>query len=127
MTKPVVASAALILSAQGKLRLDDPVSRHVRAFSQGRSQEIKVRNLANHTSGFRIPTNFIAKTNAEIPDGSTLQRELPVFRKSVPLRLPAPRTTTATLATTRLRLLLKWLPVRRLIVFCPILFSSRSE
>ena len=127
MTKPVVASAALILSAQGKLRLDDPVSRHVRAFSQGRSQEIKVRNLANHTSGFRIPTNFIAKTNAEMPDGSTLQRELPVFRKSVPLRLPAPRTTTATLATTRLRLLLKWLPVRRLIVFCPILFSSRSE
>src|SRR5439155_6409861 len=88
MTKPVVASAALILSARGKLRLDDPVSRHVRAFSQGRSQEIKVRNLANHTSGFRIPTNFIAKTNAEIPDGSTLQRELPVFPEIGPAEAP---------------------------------------
>jgi len=76
MTKPLVASAALILSDQGKLQLDDPVSRYVPAFAQGRSQAIKVRNLANHTSGFRIPTNFVPKTNAEIPDGSTLQREV---------------------------------------------------
>ena len=88
MTKPVVASAALILDARGKLRLDDPVSRYVPAFAQGRSQEIKVRNLANHTSGFRIPTNFVTKTNAEIPDGSTLQREVARFPEIGPAEAP---------------------------------------
>jgi CubicO group peptidase (beta-lactamase class C family) len=76
MTKPVVASAALILTDQGKLRLDDPVSRYIPAFAQGLSREIKIRNLLNHTSGLRIPTNFVPKTDAEIADGSTLQREV---------------------------------------------------
>ena len=76
MTKPVIASAALILTYQGKLRLDDPVSRYIPAFAHGRSREIKIRNLLNHTSGLRIPTNFVPKTDAEIADGSTLQREV---------------------------------------------------
>ena len=54
----------------------------ISAFAQGQSRAIKVHNLANHTSGFRIPTNFISKTNAEIPDGSTLQRKkVARFRK----------------------------------------------
>jgi len=88
MTKPVIASAALILEARGKLRLDDPVSSYLPAFAQGRSQQIKVRNLADHTSGFRIPTNFVTKTNAEIPDGSTLQREVARFPEIGPAEAP---------------------------------------
>ena len=88
MTKPVVASAALILAAQGKLRLDDPVSRYIPAFAQGRSREIKIRNLLNHTSGFRIPSNFVPKTDAEIADGSTLQREVARLPKIGPAETP---------------------------------------
>nr|UXE45001.1 putative D-alanyl-D-alanine carboxypeptidase [uncultured bacterium] len=88
MTKPVVASAALILVDHHKLRLDDPVSHYVPAFVQGRSQEITVRDLANHTSGFRIPTNFVAKTNAEISNGSTLQQEVARFGDIGPAEIP---------------------------------------
>ena len=88
MTKPLVASAALILADRGKLQLDDPVSRYIPAFAQGQSQAIKVHNLVNLTSGFRIPTNFIPKTNAEIPDGSTLQREVARFPEIGPAVTP---------------------------------------
>ena len=75
MTKPVVASGALILADRGKLQLDAPVSRYIATFA-GRSQEIKVRYLMNHTSGFRIPSDFLLKTNDLIADGSTLQKEV---------------------------------------------------
>jgi CubicO group peptidase (beta-lactamase class C family) len=88
MTKPVVASAVLILVAQGKLQLDDPVSRYIPAFAQGRSREIKIRNLLNHTSGLRIPTNFVSKTDAEIANGSTLQREVARFPEIGPAETP---------------------------------------
>jgi CubicO group peptidase (beta-lactamase class C family) len=88
MIKPVVASAALILTADGRLQLDAPVSRYIPAFAHGRSQEIKIRNLLNHTSGFRIPSNFAPKTNAEIPDGSTLQREVARLPEIGPAEVP---------------------------------------
>jgi CubicO group peptidase (beta-lactamase class C family) len=76
MTKPMVASAALILAEQGKLQLDAPVSRYIPAFATGRSKEINVRQLMNHTSGFRIPSDFIPKTNDLIAEQSTLEREV---------------------------------------------------
>jgi CubicO group peptidase (beta-lactamase class C family) len=76
MTKPMVASAALILAEQGKLQLDAFVSRYIQAFATGRSKEIKVRQLMNHTSGFRIASDFIPKNNDLIAQGSTLQREV---------------------------------------------------
>ena len=76
MTKPVVASGALILADLSKLQLDAPVSRYIATFATGRSQEIKVRYLMNHTSGFRIPSDFLPKTNDLIADGSTLQKEV---------------------------------------------------
>jgi len=88
MIKPVVASAALILAADGKLQLDGPVSRYIPAFAHGRSQEITIRNLLNHTSGFRIPSNFVPKTNAEIPDGSTLQGEVARLPEIGPAEVP---------------------------------------
>ena len=76
MTKPVVASGALILADRGKLQLDALVSRYIATFATGRSREIKVRYLMNHTSGFRIPSDFLPKTNDLIADGSTLQKEV---------------------------------------------------
>jgi CubicO group peptidase (beta-lactamase class C family) len=58
------------------LQLDAPVSRYIQTFATGRSQEIKVRYLMNHTSGFRIPSDFLPKSNDLIADGSTLQKEV---------------------------------------------------
>jgi CubicO group peptidase (beta-lactamase class C family) len=88
MTKPLIASAALILAERGQLSLDDPVSRYIPAFAVGRSQEIKVRHLANHTSGLRIETNFIPTSNDLIENGSTLYREVSRFPEVGPTEQP---------------------------------------
>ena len=57
MTKPVTATALMILCDAGKLSLDDPVSKHLPAFKNvtvdGRppEKELTVRHLLTHTSG----------------------------------------------------------------------------
>jgi CubicO group peptidase (beta-lactamase class C family) len=52
MTKQFVAAAILQLVEQGKLTLDDPVSRHLPEFTHVRT-ELKIRHLLTHTSGMR--------------------------------------------------------------------------
>jgi CubicO group peptidase (beta-lactamase class C family) len=49
MSKPFTATAALMLVEEGKLSLDDPVSRYVQGFTH---DSITVRHLLSHTSGF---------------------------------------------------------------------------
>jgi CubicO group peptidase (beta-lactamase class C family) len=49
MSKPFTATAALILVEEGRLSLDDPVSRYVPGFAH---DSIRVRHLLSHTSGF---------------------------------------------------------------------------
>jgi CubicO group peptidase (beta-lactamase class C family) len=49
MSKPFTATAALMLVEEGKLLLDDPVSRYVQGFTH---DSITVRHLLSHTSGF---------------------------------------------------------------------------
>jgi CubicO group peptidase (beta-lactamase class C family) len=58
MTKPITATAVMILRDEGKLSLDDPVSKHLPAFREvtlrdgGRpQQEMTIRHLLTHTSG----------------------------------------------------------------------------
>ena len=65
MTKPVTAMAAMILIEQGKIGLDDPLSKYIPAFKQMRvltspdtsldsvpaKSEITIRELLTHTSG----------------------------------------------------------------------------
>jgi CubicO group peptidase (beta-lactamase class C family) len=57
MTKPFTATAVMILVDEGKLSLDDPVSKHIPAFKgvaleTGKPQtEITLRHLLTHTSG----------------------------------------------------------------------------
>jgi len=53
-TKPVVATAALILVEEGKLNLEDRVSKYFDSFSNGKSRQITLFQLLAHTSGFRI-------------------------------------------------------------------------
>ncbi len=67
MTKPITAVAAMMLCEQGKLSLDDPLSKYIPQFSQLRvyvrgtgddietealDRPVSIRDLFRHTSGF---------------------------------------------------------------------------
>jgi CubicO group peptidase (beta-lactamase class C family) len=51
ISKQFTAAAVLLLAEQGKLSLDDPVSRFVPNLT--RSNEVTIRNLLSHTSGYQ--------------------------------------------------------------------------
>jgi CubicO group peptidase (beta-lactamase class C family) len=57
-TKPVIATAVLILREEGELDLKDPVARFLDSFARGRSARISLFHLLTHTSGFRITPIF---------------------------------------------------------------------
>ncbi|MCI1141757.1 beta-lactamase family protein [Sphingomonas sp. WKB10] len=71
MTKPVTAMAAMILIEEGKIGLDDPLSKYIPAFKQMRvftnpdvtldsvpaNSEITIRELLTHTSGLGYNIN----------------------------------------------------------------------
>lgn len=51
MTKPVTATAILVLLEQGRLLLSDRVSRYLPSFDNPRSNDIRIFHLLTHTSG----------------------------------------------------------------------------
>lgn len=57
-TKPVTATAILLLQQEGKLSVDDNVRKHLPSFDNYRAGGIKIRHLLSHTSGLRIPVIF---------------------------------------------------------------------
>lgn len=76
MTKPIVSAAALALVDQGKLSLDDPVTRWLPEFTprlaDGKPATITVRQLLTHTAGLSYgflepPNGPLAK--AKVSDG----------------------------------------------------------
>jgi D-aminopeptidase len=78
-TKPVIATAVLMLAEQGKLGLADPVRKHIPSWDNYKSGFIKVDQLLSHTSGLRIPVIFfkpLAGPTAEFPDNPSLRAEV---------------------------------------------------
>lgn len=53
-TKPVVAAAVLLLADEGKLKLTDRVSTHLKSFDAPKSRSITIEQLLTHSSGLRI-------------------------------------------------------------------------
>ncbi len=57
LTKPIVSAAALALAERGPLSLDDTVAKWIPEFrpslEDGTKPEIAIRQLLNHTAGFR--------------------------------------------------------------------------
>jgi CubicO group peptidase (beta-lactamase class C family) len=57
MTKPITATAVMILQDEGRLSVDDPVSKYIAGFAKVQldnkppAREITVRDLMTHTSG----------------------------------------------------------------------------
>ena len=65
MTKPVVATAVMILQDEGKLTVDDKVSKYIPAFANGKlasgdmpKREITIRDCLTHTAGLAGPQIF---------------------------------------------------------------------
>lgn len=80
MTKPIVSVTAMKLVEEGKLNVDDPVSKYIPAFADAKvlqsdgttkpaGNQMLVRHLMSHTSGliygFIVPTLPLAKMYAE--------------------------------------------------------------
>ena len=53
MTKPIVATAILILLDESKLSLEDKVASYIPAFDNPKSREITIQQLLTHTSGLK--------------------------------------------------------------------------
>jgi CubicO group peptidase (beta-lactamase class C family) len=58
-TKPVVATAVLMMAEAGELELDAPVRSHLPEWDNYRAGFITPARLLSHTSGLRIPTLFL--------------------------------------------------------------------
>ena len=66
-TKPVVATAVMMLQEDGKLSIDDPVAKHLRSFDNPKSRGITIAQLLSHSSGLRIaPIFYPFKAGEEI-------------------------------------------------------------
>jgi len=58
-TKPVVATAVLILEQDGRLSVDDRAASHLPSFDNYRSRDITIAHLLSHSSGLRIGPIFL--------------------------------------------------------------------
>jgi CubicO group peptidase (beta-lactamase class C family) len=73
MSKPITATAVLMLMEEGKLSLDDPISKYIPELSglktaDGKTQRITLRQLLTHTSGMGEATDEEAKTARTLSD-----------------------------------------------------------
>ncbi|MCK4977615.1 MAG: beta-lactamase family protein [Anaerolineales bacterium] len=78
-TKTVIATGALILSDDGRLDLEDPVSKYLPGFDKGLSSHIRTKHLLSHTPGFDYTYhNFVGEvtvSSQEFPDAPSLRVE----------------------------------------------------
>lgn len=81
-TKPLVATAILMLAEEGRLSLDDEISQHLPAFKNDKCQGMRIKHLLSHTSGFRIKTLFLnplRQKSLHYPTAPNLQIEVDRF------------------------------------------------
>lgn len=76
-TKPITATAALMMQDEGKLSITDPVAKYIPAFGEiktpsGKPANITIQQLLTHTSGLadiKRPVYFASKNLAEVVTG----------------------------------------------------------
>lgn len=78
MTKPVTATAILMLQEEGKLSVDDPVEKHLPEFGRlktadGKAAKVTIRHLLTHTSG------LAEASSGEARDVETLAGLIPLY------------------------------------------------
>lgn len=64
-TKPVVATAVMMLQEDGKLSVDDRVARYLPSFDNDKSRGITIAQLLSHSSGLRIQPIFYPFSQGE--------------------------------------------------------------
>jgi CubicO group peptidase (beta-lactamase class C family) len=79
MTKPVTATAVLMLQDEGKLSVDDPVAKYLPEFAElktpsGKPANLTLRHLLTHTSG-------MDNADAETKNATTLAELIPEYVK----------------------------------------------
>ncbi len=59
ITKPLTATAAMVLMERGELKLEDRVVKYLPEFTEGMREEVTLKHLLNHTSGLpdQLPDN----------------------------------------------------------------------
>ena len=73
VNKNFTAAAALLLASEGKLRLDDPVTKYIPGLPP-KFAAVTIRNLLNHTSGI--------KSNTSLPEWSADENK-PMMREQI--------------------------------------------
>jgi CubicO group peptidase (beta-lactamase class C family) len=73
MSKPITATAVLMLMEEGKLSLDDPISKYIPGLgglktTDGKTQRITLRHLLTHTSGMGDATDEESKNALTLSD-----------------------------------------------------------
>jgi CubicO group peptidase (beta-lactamase class C family) len=71
ISKPMTATAVMLLADRGKLSISDPVQKYVPEFRGGEKDKITIRNLLTHTSGLpdMLPDNeALRKRHAPLKD-----------------------------------------------------------
>ena len=82
MTKPIISTGILILAERGKLDLNDPVYKYIPSFGKGLARKITIRQLLNHTSGFRFKSIYLfplIERSEKYPNAPNLQIEVARF------------------------------------------------
>lgn len=82
VTKQFAAAAVLHLIDEGKLTLDDPLSKFVPGYPDG--DKITVRMLLNHTSGIRDYTDIPGRMDWEIQKDMTTAQLIDSFKNEKP-------------------------------------------
>ena len=99
ITKQFTAAAIMRLVDQGKLGLDDPITKHLPTYNtQGR--EITIRHLLTHTSGIKSYTELKRVMVDEPEHEFTHQEMLDMVQNDPWPSSPARRRSTPTPATT---------------------------
>jgi CubicO group peptidase (beta-lactamase class C family) len=83
MTKPITGAAVMMMQDEGKLSVDDSVSKHLPEFKElkdklGKPVEITIRQLLTHTSGLAEINNAQAKSAKTLADVIPLYVAQPV-------------------------------------------------
>ena len=68
ITKQFTATAILLLAKDGKLSMDDPVSKHVPGFWPAYANGITIRHLLTHTSGLRDYDDNVPDATPQLTD-----------------------------------------------------------
>jgi CubicO group peptidase (beta-lactamase class C family) len=88
-TKPVVATAVMILQQDGTLKVGDRAGQYLPAFDTYRSREITLAELLSHTSGLRIgPIFYPFDQDGKQGEKPTLQGAVAKFGEEGPVETP---------------------------------------